>query len=334
MGRACEAMTRLRALIWRLSLVLSGAFVPSGVQGLQWAAYEAERHLYGSTFTTASILSGSMSLQGVGRAFENQRWATMISPTHFLSADHLHPLVGNRIVFRDAAGRQIARGVVAGGKTVRAGSDLWLGWLQEPVPPEVTIYALLSPADRGSLEGLPLFTVGFVPGVNHAFGVGLKASLGTTASGTLRLAASDPTGRFGGDHVNLVVGDSGGPTFVCVGGEPVLAGIHWSASADTFVPDFLEELENSVEDGPLSTRSLRAPPPAPGWVIRTSGGLRLRLATSAGQSLLLETLEPGATGWASQDVSHDWEPALETGLPEFSGPILLLRQRVAERRRD
>ncbi|GAG15869.1 unnamed protein product, partial [marine sediment metagenome] len=65
----------------------------------------------------------------------------------------------------------------------------------------------------------------------------------------------DPDGGMGDDETYLAAGDSGGPSFTIVDGQPALVGIHWFTwdggpgiygSGDTFVSEYVNQLNTAM----------------------------------------------------------------------------------------
>ena len=108
---------------------------------------EVDRFLDDPSFLSAIPNSQLFDFTGVGFG---GGWATMISPTHFLSAAHLHPGIGETVTFYDDSGAPIASHEVASGVDCCGGTDLWLGQLATPVDTSiVNVYpvAVGSPTD-------------------------------------------------------------------------------------------------------------------------------------------------------------------------------------------
>lgn len=200
-------------------------------------------------------------------------WATMISDSYFVSAEHYHPDTGASIYFyygNSSTGGYETR-TVASGRQI-AGTDLWLGKLTAPVSADVAKYPIL----RGEPFQIPsavydnrlLYTFGMSnlfetfstnmrlgrnqidPGAG-AFRYVSRSGGGTSYSYTMDYNTG--AGGLGADESYLENGDSGGPSFAIVGGAPALVGIHTAngltsnstgltASADVFVPYYVNQI--------------------------------------------------------------------------------------------
>ena len=120
-------------------------------------ANETDRFLNDTTnFLSAIPNSSSFDFTGVGETGSCSSgvgicWATMISPTLFLTATHSRPLNGATVNFYDNVGNPITSGHTVSGTSSLSGaipnslgtpSDLWIGELTTPVPSGVAQYNL------------------------------------------------------------------------------------------------------------------------------------------------------------------------------------------------
>ena len=164
-----------------------------------------------STWAGGSV--SSIDLSGV--AFDQKQTATLIAPRHVLMAKHYQRKVGDRMVFHDRSGRPHTALLVA---AKNGPNDIAVGQLDQPVP--VRPYRVLSPrADYGTLlKGVPVVTT------NHKRHVFCHEITQVSASGWVSFGPGKVPGVAG----NLVVGDSGNPSFLLVNGEPILIETHTS----------------------------------------------------------------------------------------------------------
>jgi hypothetical protein len=223
-------------------LTLNG---PAACGDLRVQGYDANRHdrfvnddsFIGSDYDWSGVSSG-LATGSAGR------WATLISPTHFLSANHFHPGAGASTTFfhtNDASGPSETRTVV-GGRSV--GGDLWLGRLDEAVSADVAIYSILNPT---SALGSEVHVLGLADtsdrgqsqriGRNVIDRVELDFNTGI-GTGHIITYDYDNPGGVGADEARVAGGDSGGPSFVIANGAPALVGIHWFNYADDTVGEF------------------------------------------------------------------------------------------------
>lgn len=246
--------------------------------------YSSDRHDRfaggGSLFVGSAAVAGvELDFSGVARA-SNGFWVTMISPIHFLSAAHAP--AGGTIVFHhdnSTGGATTTRFVDSGGRV--AGTDIWLGELNDPIDPsDIAVYPIAGDADytgdivyqigRGGLFGASN-TTGFRVGRNRVSDLYEDVVVGFGTTDSLTFFDDSVAGDLTGDDMTtadliddetfLQNGDSGGPSFLLVGGELVLLGTHSfitepdpdepespfndrRASGDAYLPSYL---------GPINT---------------------------------------------------------------------------------
>ncbi len=186
---------------------------------------------------------------------------TAISPRHLLTATHAAPPVGTVIHFIDSTGTLVDRAVQSTTpvpKGVSGDSDLCVMSLVSPLPSTVANYPWLNlVGGEDSYENLPLVVLGQTPNgtprggecpTTHSYEEFITAtSIGNTrAAAWLYHAVNSPT-----NSCALSGGDSGGPSFHNVGGQPAVVGVHLAAvtvgmeteSYDTFVPHYAAEVD-------------------------------------------------------------------------------------------
>jgi len=161
-----------------------------------------------------------------GSPYYNDYWATMISPSFFVSAFHFHPQIGDTVRFyygNDASGTAgtYEDVTVAGGEAVEdfsntsgpfgADGDLWIGKLSTPVSSNVTKYPILSlpsisdygghqPPPQTDVSGLGISTFGLSASpdpVAYPFGNQSTVRLGRNVInlGTSRYYSSSEVGN-------------------------------------------------------------------------------------------------------------------------------------------
>ncbi|MCA9257997.1 MAG: hypothetical protein KDA61_02300 [Planctomycetales bacterium] len=244
-------------------------------------------------------LAGSFgsALSGVARQSNGGGWATLISPSYFLTSAHLHPPVSADLsqpladsvyqfyVEDDLTGPAEAR-VVVWGETV-AGSDLWLGRFNEPLPATVRTYPIASQTlVSEATSPTSLFVVGQAGATGMRVGLnGVDAlasdfshpSLGA-AVGDVFIYDFDPA--LPGEAL-VQAGDSGAPSFVEVNGELALAGIHWFQFAtddeppvlgtgDTLAATYVDAIASRLGGESLRVVSV---PETPAWMSVAAAGV-------------------------------------------------------------
>lgn len=151
-----------------------------------------------------------MDMSGV--SFNDTRTATLITPRHVVMAKHYARPAAAPVIFHDRSGKRIQRKII--GFEAGAG-DVMVGLLDEPVPSNYHSYAL--PASGSTLIGRPVI----VSDQKRNLFIHLVASI---SNGTI--AFKHDKSESHGWSKNLVVGDSGNPSFVISGNELVLVETH------------------------------------------------------------------------------------------------------------
>lgn len=150
-----------------------------------------------------------------GVSFNDTRTATLITPRHVVMAKHYARPAAAPVVFHDRNGKFIQRKII--GFAAGAG-DVMVGLLDAPLPSNYRPYPLpAAGSETDSLIGKPVI----VSDQNHNLFVHLIAGFG---KGTIAFQ-HDQTESHGWSK-NLVVGDSGNPSFLIVGNELVLLETH------------------------------------------------------------------------------------------------------------
>ncbi len=221
--------------------------------------YDANVH---DRFDSTSFLGASYDLSGIGRSDDSKgRWATMISSEYFVSADHFHPTVGSTLTFHednDSAGPVVTRTVLSG--TQIGTTDIWLGKLSSPLPASIATYDIAAPGadvstSLGAYADALVYQVGlrddwnvggttnFALGLNHIeIGDATSEELGSfNTIGFIKDEAGDSQLENPGETF-FVIGDSGAPSFLDVGGDLVIAGLH------SYVTTGLSELSITFSD--------------------------------------------------------------------------------------
>ncbi|MHB1156527.1 MAG: trypsin-like serine peptidase [Phycisphaerales bacterium] len=226
-----------------------------------------------------AFIAEGLDFSGVG---QGNGWVTMISPTHFLSANHAHPRPGSKITFWEADSNtdpakshtyivdDWGHRMTYDGQPNTNGSDLWLGRLTAPLDPahHITYYPVLQlPADADYI-GRKIYVVGrpFRVGISRITAVVDDFEIGETREMRYDYHAKPGEG-FGESDCYLQGGDSGGPSFTLVNGKLALLGIHFTNntsnglpdpqdpnpawSGDSFVPFYLPQLNAHITGQPL-----------------------------------------------------------------------------------
>ncbi len=224
---------------------------------------------------------------GVGRDATLGRWGTLISPSFIVSASHFSPGDGDTIDFfktNDPNAAPEQRTVIASeqldaadypgfprdapGVTGDTG-DVWVGELSAPVT-DIASYKILNTGFAADYNGLTISTFGLskdIPG--DATSVRLGRNVATNAQKYTQAGTAPILNSFafqytydnpgvGPDESQVIVGDSGGPTFFLYGGAgPALMGLHWANNAtggpetatlseDTMVGSYVNDIQTAM----------------------------------------------------------------------------------------
>lgn len=225
------------------------------LSALQIHQYEKQRHLRfeeGSypdePAVNAGLWAAEQVLHGVGWSVaDNRKSFALISPRHFVGANHFRPAAGSHIRFLSLDGRlhtytcekfyniKNARG---------ENTDLFIGELSEAIPAshKIPFYPVLDIAESGLIgrdivvygsgQSGPRIGQGRIARFGDSFGVSLIGSpLNDTRNYSFDYvqSAASPDDSYG------EVGDSGSPSFIVADGMLTVAGIH-SAILQTNLP--------------------------------------------------------------------------------------------------
>jgi hypothetical protein len=159
-----------------------------------------------------------MDMSGV--SFNDTRTATLITPRHVVMAKHYARPAAAPVVFHDRSGKRIQRKLI--GFSAGAG-DVMVGLLDEPVPGNYRPYPLPAVgSDAAAMIGKPVI----VSDQNRNLFVHLIDGVGMGL-----IVFKHDTSECHGWSKQLVVGDSGNPSFVIVGNELVLVETHTTGGA-------------------------------------------------------------------------------------------------------
>ncbi|MGA0333335.1 MAG: hypothetical protein ACO3N7_05585 [Kiritimatiellia bacterium] len=269
----------MRKQVLLLIFVLSSALSSPGMIIDGYSSSTNDRFAKDNAFIAAAF-----DLSGVAIS-QDGRWATLLSPNVFITANHYPPGVGQSITFyrtNDPSGPKITRSV----STVRqriGTSDLLLCTLNLPVPEGYAFYSFF---DRSTLStrgwqllgGKEVYHFGKSPGNSFSsplnLAVGKNVIDGRVSNQVVESPAANGPAILCAQNTDLgkipfetmaQIGDSGGPLFIDTGNNSLqLAGIAWfitSAPSTGFSPtgDHAADI-NSF----LGTHSLPYQPQAPG----------------------------------------------------------------------
>lgn len=267
-------MKRLLRACWLFFVFLASAPATMVIRD-----YEAPRHDRFYAGTDKAFIGDPYDWSGVGRA-STGTWATLVSDSYFISANHFHPTVGSNVTFWETNSLTDPSHTyaVTGGQQI-GGTDLWVGWFGTAVSANIERYPVLDLTDPAAYLGLVQYNYGD----NHRVGLNVTEDFGlvTVDSSTGLVWAADydnhDTPTVGGDETFLQGGDSGAPTFNVAGGQLALIGIHWAISdeytgtnegelfIDSAVPAYISEINGVLAN--QGQELMVIPEPSPEWLL-------------------------------------------------------------------
>ena len=239
---------------------------------LQIRNYSSARHDRFTGFSSApvanaSFMHGGVDLTGVGwDSTYVLRQFTLVSPRHFVGANHFRPPIGAAIRFVSADGTVRSSTVQSLSTIPNAGgqaTDLLVGRLSTPFLPASgvrflpchlldteaayigqTLGVLGQPARGGR---------GIIAGFVDFGGDPITGGSGINTTRTMQFTYSNLTGSA--DDAYAESGDSGSPSFVVVNGRAAVAGTHTAVlnaagtvtTFDTFLPAYLAQVNAVME---------------------------------------------------------------------------------------
>ncbi len=272
----------------------------AGSDGLQHEGSQGSSPANDRFVNSPSFIGQPYDWSGVGLS-NGGSWATMISPSYFVSANHDHPGPGSTVTFHldnnpngptqtytvDSTYYQTQYG--------GQGSDLYLGKLTTPVASSIAKYPVLKLGSDAAYTNMPIYTYGYPNrvGMNNINSDFLFSDDGGPAIlhhgiDDLNLAgygrtrvmyySYNATGGQGANEAYLEGGDSGGPSFAAWNGSLALLGTHFvddgpvydgAPSGDSFIPFYIDQLNAHMVGEQLTL----APVPEPVTMVTLLGGL-------------------------------------------------------------
>lgn len=235
--------------------------------------YSASRH---NLFTgwpanpvpNPQFYQAARDFSGVGwNSADTRKHVTLVSPKHFVCANHFRPAVGSLIRFVNRNG-QLKSHTIAAIHTIPNSegnaTDILVGELSAPIPESdaITHYPYLNLATEAAYSGRSLLVVGRESsvGVGTLTGIlnfgGDPLTSGTGINNTRASSFNYNTLVGGGDDCHGEGGDSGGPSFATTTSGLAIVGIHTAilnaagtiTTIDSFIPHYVDEI-NAVLAG-------------------------------------------------------------------------------------
>lgn len=236
--------------------------------GLSIRVYDPARHdrfssgYPGSPAVNTNFHADYYDFSGVGwNAADPNQSFTLISPKHFVGANHFKPGIGATVTFqaRDGALRSFTVvNLYNITNTAGQNTDLFLGELNREVVPcdDITFYPILNAGSEANYVGKELLVYGKTARVGkgniNAFqdfgGDPITGGAGINNTRAYNFSYLNATGSP--DDCHAEGGDSGSPSFVATNGELFVVGVHTAilttaltvATFDTFVPHYLDQI--------------------------------------------------------------------------------------------
>ena len=184
-----------------------------------------------------------------GVSWSQKQAGTAITPRHILLAAHYKIKNGTSITFHDRAGnvhsRKIVKTISFRNAQATLRSDVAISLLDSPLPPSIKTYRLLPPREDypHTLPGTPVLVT---DQTRHLFIHQIRRIFGHSVS--FQKNTNYPENLYKG----LIKGDSGNPSFILVGGEPVIIEAHTGGGpgAGPFYssPELFREIEKAVAE--------------------------------------------------------------------------------------
>lgn len=232
---------------------INGVVMSLALADMTVVGYSSARHDRFYPGSDRAFLAEGVDFSGVGRPSNaNDAWATLISPSFFVSAKHWHPAVGDTLRFyytNNRNGGYEERTVIGGYQpdsdlsTTSVDGDVWIGRLSAPVSSRVAKYALLDNVLNDSLAesnllGQKMWEFGRNSPLNPS---PIREAVGrNTISGVNRFSVSHgyetigQYGTLGQDEALAIAGDSGSPAFITINNQPVLLGARWTGTSSSY----------------------------------------------------------------------------------------------------
>ncbi len=280
------------------------------------------------TFLNPSgAVSSLLDLTGVGWSVEDTtKQFTLVSPRHFVGANHFRPAVGSTVRFL-AKDHSLHTFTIAALSTIpnadASPSDVFLGELTGEVPASVAVLPLpyLNLATEAAYTGQSLIIAGKAARGGRGT-IGSVSDFGgdpiTSGAGIKTRAFTFSYGSIGSaDDAHAEVGDSGSPSLVNRSGMAALVGTHTAVlnalgtttTYDTLVPHYAPEFNARMEATGLHLR--KSDPPATSFsatgmattaIIRTGQAFTCRVSIT-NESALADNISASLTPPAGSSIS-------------------------------
>lgn len=235
----------------------------------------------------SDFIGAAYDWSGTGREVGGVHWATMISPTHFVSAYHYFPAPGSSLLFHsdnDLSGPTVSRTVSS--ITRIGGTDLVVGALNATPGATIAFYAVAANATTPAGFNSSVYANREALVVGRDVGTGTESfrlgrnlldgfenhSEGASIGDIITFMDDSPGDAhfLGDDEAFLQSGDSGAPLFISSGSDLILTGVHWTIlpdsgpvySGSTFIPNYIDEINAVLAPSGESLTLVSVPEPS------------------------------------------------------------------------
>jgi len=177
--------------------------------------------------------------------------ATLITPRHFVAAEHFKLYPGTTIFFFDKNGKPVKRKVIDIISVDDLDSDISIGLLDSDVDSSIMNYSLIeSTTLRSYLQGnspilketpIVVFNQFAKAYVSNVFSVNLE-------KGGVSHWQYDALGSLKDYGGSLVVGDSGQPGFIIINNEPVLLFVNYYPNSSPLLGSYIDKIDLAINN--------------------------------------------------------------------------------------
>ena len=231
--------------------------------------YQPLRHDRFYTGNDKAFVGDPYDFSGVGLS-NNGTWASLISDSYFISANHFHPSSGVTFWEDNSLSGPSHSYTIAGGQQIGS-TDLWVGWFTSTVDASIARYPILDLPLANDYIGL----VGYNYGITNRVGLNVIEDVQFISPGFPNSYVfiydydNNDVPSVGGDETFLETGDSGAPSFSISSGMLALTGVHAGIDsplfADTAIPAYIAEINAVLDDQGQSVTLV--PEPGAGMLI-------------------------------------------------------------------
>ncbi|MEM6551760.1 MAG: PEP-CTERM sorting domain-containing protein [Planctomycetota bacterium] len=270
----------LRRWVHAITACLPLAVLAPAASAIQFDSFDAASHdrFLNNDADNPNFLLAGFDLSGIAKRGNSGSGAVLISPQHFITADHFKPAsVNGSVTFRGTDGTDRSYTVTGYDQltTFGDGSDLSIGTLAAPIDPFTDFINPLPIAFSPSIDdfiGLEVYTFGNgdLAGRNVIIDTGI-AEFGSgdprpsvvlaTAFDTVENSGGDGNGPLtdglGPDEAGLQGGDSGNAALTVIDGQLAVLGAHFGIASG--LPDNSLLLPFSQDDPYFSLSTLMSP---------------------------------------------------------------------------